>query len=428
MLAWFLLTTALCCIRAPDQPSVDVTAAGTSITLTPADVAIGVLAIACAARIVCRRGVSSEAARVLVPAALFAGWLLATAATNGTGAFVAATKLVEVAVLTVGATLVLEGPSRLRLLIAALAAINFAADVDALWHFPQAPNARQAAFMGEHDFAALSTMTLSVWFAHEFAGRRSHRLPRLVAVVGAVGIVLGAAFASIVGVYLALAAVITVSLARRQFTARALVVTLVVTLAVTGAVVSRRQDNLGFIRAWFGHLEKNKPYGGAPGSWSQRLIYAYIGGRIFLAHPLVGTGWYPDLPPKDYAQFLPDAKRRFNQPANYFPKPNGTFIPQMAYDQVLYELGLVGATFFLTLLGTAVAASVRASRAPPLREPRLDPYIAPAWTASLLGVLAGAALFGGVAIAAIFWLTIGVAPALARLSTRLAAGAPRTAS
>jgi hypothetical protein len=85
----------------------------------------------------------------------------------------------------------------------------------------------------------------------------------------------------------------------------------------------------------------------------------------------------------------------------------------MAYDQVLYELGLIGGALFLVLLLAAARASVRASRAPPFTDARIEPYVAPAWTASLLGVLAGAALFGGIAIDAILWLTLGVSAALA---------------
>ena len=45
----------------------------------------------------------------------------------------------------------------------------------------------------------------------------------------------------------------------------------------------------------------------------------------------------------------------------------------------------------------------------------LPAYLPAAWTASLAGVLAGAALFGGTPIAAIFWLTIGVVAACAAL-------------
>ena len=82
--------------------------------------------------------------------------------------------------------------------------------------------------------------------------------------------------------------------------------------------------------------------GSTAGSWSSRLIFAYVGGRVFLDHPVLGTGWYGELPPEEYAQYLPDAHARFpDQPANYFPPADGTYIPQQAYDQVLYLLGIV---------------------------------------------------------------------------------------
>ena len=60
-------------------------------------------------------------------------------------------------------------------------------------------------------------------------------------------------------------------------------------------------------------------------SWSQRLIFAYIGGRVFLDNPVLGTGWYGELPPKEYARYLPDARERFpDQPPHYFPPEDGT--------------------------------------------------------------------------------------------------------
>ena len=48
---------------------------------------------------------------------------------------------------------------------------------------------------------------------------------------------------------------------------------------------------------------------------------------------------------------------------------------------------------------------------------------------AIIACLAGAALFGGNAVAAVLWLTLGVAAALAnRVSTRRDGAAPRTAS
>jgi hypothetical protein len=94
----------------------------------------------------------------------------------------------------------------------------------------------------------------------------------------------------------------------------------------------------------------------------------------------------------------------------------------MAYDQVLYELGVLGAAVFLVLGIATVQQSVRAGR----RWPRSDPeplaaYIAPSWTASMIGVLAGVALFGGATVSVLFWLTLGTAAALATAQSGAAA-------
>ena len=92
-----------------------------------------------------------------------------------------------------------------------------------------------------------------------------------------------------------------------------------------GTFVIRGSD-FGFLQSWFGPPPKRA--GEYAGSRSQRLIYAYIGGRIFLDHPALGVGWYPTLPPAEYARYLPDARSRFSdQPPWYFPPASGLFVP-----------------------------------------------------------------------------------------------------
>jgi hypothetical protein len=77
---------------------------------------------------------------------------------------------------------------------------------------------------------------------------------------------------------------------------------------------------------------------------------------------------------------------------------------------VLYELGLVGAALFLALAVVTVRGVIGFARAwPPGRTDAGLAYLPLAWVASLAGALAGAALFGGIPITAIFWFTLGVA-------------------
>lgn len=411
----FVVTLLVSLIRAPQQPSVTISAGSTSISVNASDVLLVVLGLWLLVRVARRRDLPRRAWAVLLPAAVFSVWLLVSAATNGADAFVAGGKLIEIAALALGAAYVLDRGDRVWLVIAALVAMNIAADISALKGFV-VTGERQRSFLGSHDLAALGTMTLSIWFAHLYAGAgRYRRIAQVGGVAGAVGFTLGAVFASLLGLYLAAGALAVVALVRGAFRARTLAVTAAVLIAITGGVLELRSDNLSFLRAWFGTHSASNPAGAEHGSWSQRIIFVYIGGRVFLANPALGTGWYPDLPPKEYARFLPDAHHRYPlQPADLFPAANGTFIPQMTYDQVLYELGVFGALLFLLMIAMTVRASAQAGR----RRPRDDPdpvlaYVSPSWTASMLGVLAGIGLFGGATVTVLFWLTIGTAAALA---------------
>jgi hypothetical protein len=275
---------------------------------------------------------------------------------------------------------------------------------------------RQGSFMGEHDLAALATMILVFGLAHVFA---SDRRPPAVALVGigagTIGIVLGASLASVLGLYIGAAAMVGLALRRRDLRRRAVVATLVICTAVTAGTYGVRSADLGFLQAWFGPPPETPSQYAA--SWSQRLIFVYIGGRVFLDNPILGTGWEGELPPSDYAQYLPDARERYSdQPLHYFPQEDETFIPQQTYDQVLYQLGLVGAALFLALAALAVRGAMIAGRRPQPGEPwGAQAFVPVAWLSTLGGAVAGAALYGGSPLAALFWLTLGIvaaAPAL----------------
>lgn len=414
--ALFLVTVLVSLIRAPNLPSVTLHAGSTSVSVNPSDALLGVLGLWVLVRIVSRRDVPRPALVVLVPLVVFASWIVVTAAANGADALVSAGKFVELGVLSVAAVYVIRSGDDIWPLVLALLGMNVAADISALHGFVHNFNARQPSFLGEHDLAALSTMTLSIWFAHLYRRtRRNRRWAIACGIAGAIGITLGAALASLIGVYLAVAALALVARGRREFDLRRLGLTVAVLAVITAAVLNLRADNLGFLRAWFGTHETKAASQPEPGAWSQRLIFAYIGGRVFLTHPVAGTGWYPELPPAEYARFLPDARRRFSdQPPRYFPPADGKFIPQMAYDQILYELGVLGAAVFLALGVATVRQSARAGRAWPADDPEpLGAYVAPSWTASMVGVLAGIGLFGGATVSVLFWLTLGAAAALA---------------
>jgi len=396
-------------VRSINQPELTVHAAGNSVTFVPADLALAALALLCVWRLLDRRTLPRPARAITATGAAFGVWLLISSAASGSSAFIGASKLLEYGVLALGIILFVTRRAQLWMLFGVLVLVDTAGLIRALVDFAHHPGSRQGAFLGEHDFAALSTMTLTAALATLYSRTPNRRLLVLAGVVGALGITLGAALAQLLGLYLAVAAIVVVAAVRRSFTVRALIVTLAITGAVTAGTLSLRSGELGFLQSWFG-TKKPEARGQYAGSWSQRLIYAYIGGRIFLDHPILGSGWYGLLPPKVYARYLPAARRRFSdQPADYFPPANGTFIPQQTYDQVLYELGIVGAALFLALGVVTVRTAVRVSRDwPPGDRDEALAYLPVAWVASLAGALAGAALFGGIPLTAIFWFTLGV--------------------
>jgi hypothetical protein len=405
------VAVTLAMFRAADEPSVVVHAGGTDISIVPTDIAIAVLGVCCLARLLGSRSLPRPARSISAAAGAFCAWLLLSSALNGFTTLVGAVKLLEYAILGLGAVLFLQRRSTFWSFVALLVALAAVADLYALKGFAQHPGARQDSFTGAHDLAALCSMSLVLTFAALFT--REHRLGRLplvAAIVGSVGVILGAALATLLGVFLAAGAVIALAAARRAVTVRALLATLALVAVVTAGSLSLRSHELGFLNAWFGSNQKSAQPGQYAASWSQRLIFVYIGGKVFAANPVVGTGWYGELPPKEWARFLPAAKRRFpDQPPNYFPKPTQDLTPQQTYDQVLYELGIVGALLFLALGALTVRTATRVGR----RWPRGGPdeaaaYLPAGWTASLAGAIAGAALFGGIPMTAIFWLTIGL--------------------
>ena len=153
---------------------------------------------------------------------------------------------------------------------------------------------------------------------------------------------------------------------------------------MTVGVLGMRSGDLGGFLRSLGIGEREEQLDRNAASWNERLVFAYIGGRIFLDQPVLGTGWHGQLPPEEYVQYLDDARERFpDLPANYFPDENG-FIPQQTYDQVLYELGLVGALLFLLLGALTLRATVQVVRAWPRGDPD-EPaaYVPVAWAAAL---------------------------------------------
>ena len=162
-------------------------------------------------------------------------------------------------------------------------------------------------------------MALALGLALFTPAHRLGRLPLVAGVAGAIGVVLGAAVAGLLGLYLAVAAILATAVVagRRE---RPVVVTLAVTAAITLGVLSLRSGDLGAFLRSVGIGERREDEFGNAASWNERLIYAYIGGRIFLANPILGTGWHGELPPDEFARFSTTRAPASEQPESYFPR------------------------------------------------------------------------------------------------------------
>jgi hypothetical protein len=405
----FLAAIALSLVRSRDQPSIDIGVGGTTVSIVPADLALAALAVVAAATLA-RDGVPRAARMTFASAAAFLTLVLVTAAVNGTAAFVAAGKLALLAALGLGALALVHTRPHVEAIVDLLLLFTIAADVVAIVEFVRGGGGRQASFLGEHDFAALATLPAVYGVALLFVGRARTRA-WIAIVAGGVGVILGAALASLLGLYVGAAAILAVAAWRRRLALRPVVATLAVLAAVTAGTLTLRSGDLGFLQSWFGKPPE-KP-GQYAASWSQRLIYVYVGGRLFLDRPVLGSGWWPNLPPREFTRYLDDARQRFpDQPPRYFPRPDRDFVPQQTFDQILYELGVVGAAAFVALMAALAERAVAAARA----ERERVAYLPAAWLAAAAGALAGEGLFGGTPLAAVFWLTTGVVAAVPLLA------------
>jgi O-antigen ligase len=394
----FLVTVPLCLLRAIDLPSVDVW----SIEVTVADVFLAATGVVALRRLRAQRRLPSPP--LLAAMAAFAALLLVSALPNGGDALSAAAKITLYSALALGAIAFLDSIERIRVLLAVLVLWATAAAAWAAVGFVTSDRGRQASFMGEHDMAALATLAAAIGLAR-LHGRRGH--PGWIAVAGLAagltGTVLAASLASLLGLYLSSLIVLVIALRHRELRFTSAALTIAVAAAATGGTLALRQGELGFLQEWFGSPSEDANV--EPASWSQRLIFSYIGGRIFLDSPVLGTGWHGLLPPEEFVRYLPDARERYaDQPYRYFPRPDEDFIPQQAYDQILFQLGLVGAALFLVLAGIAVWRAAVAAR----RRSGERAYLPAAWLGALGGAFAGAALFGGTPLIAMLWLTLGL--------------------
>lgn len=261
---------------------------------------------------------------------------------------------------------------------------------------------RKPSFVGYHDFAALSATALLIGLLVLARGARS-RTERNVALAGSLagglGVVLGGPLDALLGLYLAVAALILLLRVRDPRRVASIVgIVAAVTIGVFLIRSAALADGLKF-------LGVKQGTGGASGhiqSYRQRALLAYIGGRIFVDHPLLGVGWQGSSDPYAFEPYLRDAHKRFDQPAEAFPSRQRRWGVQNAYVQSLADMGVLGLAAFLAAL--LLPAFVAARRG--LGDARV---LGAALPLLVLGVWNGYGLVAGIPLAALTWLAVGVA-------------------
>ena len=139
-------------------------------------------------------------------------------------------------------------------------------------------------------------MPLLVVLAGLFApGRWSLRTRWLAGVAGWLGLALTAALASLVSLFLGVLVLFALAWRHRRLAPRPVVGTLLILTVVVASTLTFRHNDLAFAFKWFGKQQSGRS-SQFSSSWHQRLIYVYVGGRIFIDHPLAGTGWWGQPP------------------------------------------------------------------------------------------------------------------------------------
>jgi O-antigen ligase len=266
------------------------------------------------------------------------------------------------------------------------------------------PGQREPSFVGIHDFAALSGAALVVGALGVALGDGrpvGRRWSWLALATGALGVVLSGAMTAVIGVWLAVAAVLLGAHVLRQLDIRRALALLGVTLLVTLGTAAMRADTIERFAEFIGLRDRTEQTGVE--SYAHRTLLAYIGGRIWLDNPITGVGWQASSQEWAYGPFLEDARERFpNEPAQAFPAPDRPWGIQMLYLQVAADLGVAGIAALLALAATGIAAGIRGIRSSPVALVGLG------WLLVAVGVWTGIGLVPGLPLGALTWLAFGL--------------------
>lgn len=325
--------------------------------------------------------------------------------------FLTAAKFVEYGLLALAAPLVFRAASELTPLLWTLTAWSIAATTGAALQFlgvlnefeGRRPGQREPSFLGIHDLAALSGATLAVGLLALALGTgfslspiANRALPWIAGLAGGLGVILSGATTAVAGV---VAAGVAAWLLGRR---RALAIAAVVAIVTAGVVAIRTADTRPLLDAL--GVERPRAVATDPeASWQQRFALAYIGGRIFLDHPVFGVGWQRSEDAEVYLPYVDDAHSRFpDLPDIALPSRENAWGVQNAYVQAAADMGVIGLAALLALFLVPLRAAWRAGAAGGV------PIL---WLLVSMGVWIGLGVVAGIPLVGLTWLAVGLAAA-----------------
>ena len=411
-------------LHATYQPHVSIPLGSTTVDVTLADVAIGIVVLAAWRSGVARgfaplhRGRFVLGFAALLVVASFAA--LATPALLGeeyalAPHVVSALKLAWYALLLPATMLLVRSTRDVVPVLRALVVWSLAATTWGLLQFAgvvaefqgKRPGQREPSFVGIHDFAALSGAVLALGTIGLAAGDGrpvGRRFCAVALAAGALGIVCSGAMTGVGGVWLAAAAVLLAVRGWGLLRGRRALAVVAIVLLVTAGTAAMRATTLERFAEFLGLRDRIEDTGVE--SYAQRTLLAYIGGRIWLEHPVTGVGWQASSEEWAYAPYLADARARFpDEPAEAYPSPERPWGIQTLYLQVAADLGLVGIVAVVGLAAAGLATAARGIRGSPAALTGL------AFVLVAAGVWAGIGLVPGLPLGALTWLGFGLVSA-----------------
>ncbi len=266
------------------------------------------------------------------------------------------------------------------------------------------PSQREPSFIGYHDFSALAglvlVVALVVLLTRVAVVRRS--LAIAAGIAGALGMVLAGALTGVLGLWLAGAALAFVAVRRHGAGLRRIGAVAAIVVLVTAGATIMRGDAIEAFAGFLGIRPAEQT--GQVESYAQRTVLAYIGLRIFLDHPLLGSGFQASGDEFAYGPHLEAARARFpDQPDRAFPSPEHPWGVQNLPIQALADWGVVGLAIVLVVFGLGLWLGLGASAG------GVIPLVGAGGILVAAGIWNGLGIVPAIPLAAMTWLSFGLA-------------------